>query len=471
MIPNGREVGMASYFRQPDRRQRFLLPVDMQDWLPESDLVHLVLDAVEQMDLSVFEAAYRTGGAGQAPFAPAMMVAVLIYAYANGHRSSRKIERLCCRDVGFRMIVGEHVPDHSVIARFRRRHAEQVQVLFVEVLQLCRAAGLGRLGVVALDGTKVAANAALAANRTAKTIDQEVAAILAEAEATDAAEDALHGELRGDELPAALRRREDRLARLVAAKQRLAREAGERAAAQQAKVEARAAEETATGKRRRGRRPTPRSAEVDPQAKANPTDPDSGIMKTANGWVQGYNAQAMVSEDQIIIAGALTQDANDVRQLGPMVTAALVNLEMVSGEEAALGAVLADAGYWSEANAESETAEAELLIAIRRDHRQRAALRDLPPPRGRMPIHLTARQRMERKLLTTRGRALYRRRGQTVEPVFGQMKATQGADRFMVRGLTACAGEWTLHCVAHNLKKLHAHCVRRCANGRRPVFH
>jgi hypothetical protein len=325
--------------------------------------------------------------------------------------------------------------------------------------------------VVALDGTKVAANAALAANRTAKTIDEEVAGILAEAEATDAAEDAMHGELRGDELPADLRRREDRLARLVAAKQRLAREAAERAAAQQAKVEARAAEEAETGKRRRGRKPTPPSAEVDPQAKANPTDPDSGIMKTAKGWVQGYNAQAMVSEDQIIIAGALTQDANDVQQLGPMVTAALVNLEMVSGEEAALGAVLADAGYWSEDNAESETGEAELLIATRRDHRQRTALRDLPPPRGRMPIHLTARQRMERKLLSKRGRALYRLRGQTVEPVFGQMKGTQGADRFMVRGLAACAGEWTLHCVAHNLKKLHAHRVRRTANGRRPTLH
>jgi transposase len=229
---------MATFFRKPDRRQRFLLPVDMQDWLPESDFVHLVLDTVEQMDLSGFEAEYRTGGSGQAPFAPAMMLAVLIYAYANGHRSSRKVERLCWRDVGFRMIVGDHVPDHSVIARFRRRHAERVQVVFVAVLRLCRAAGLGRLGVVALDGTKLAANAALAANRTAKTIGEEVAAILAEAEALDAAEDAIHGELRGDELPAALRRREDRLARLLAAKERLARDAAERAAAQQAKVDA-----------------------------------------------------------------------------------------------------------------------------------------------------------------------------------------------------------------------------------------
>src|SRR6476469_132232 len=229
MIPNGREADMATFFRKPDRRQRFLLPVDMQDWLPETDLVHLVLDAVEQMDLSVFEAESRTGGAGQAPFAPSMMLAVLIYAYANGHRSSRKIERLCWRDAGVRMIVGEHVPDHSVSARFRRGHAERLQVLFVEVLELCRAAGLGRLGVVALDGTKVAANAALAANRTAKTIDEEVAAILAEAETTDAAEDAMHGELRGDELPADLRRHEDRLARLLAAKERLAREAAERA--------------------------------------------------------------------------------------------------------------------------------------------------------------------------------------------------------------------------------------------------
>jgi hypothetical protein len=159
---------------------------------------------------------------------------------------------------------------------------------------------------------------------------------------------------------------------------------------------------------------------VDPQAKANPTDPDSGIMKTAKGWVQGYNAQAMVSEDQIIIAGALAQDANDVQQLAPMVTAALVNLEMVRGQEVELGAVLADAGYWSEANAETATAEAELLIATRKDHRQQTALHDLPPPRGRMPSNLTPRQRMERKLLTKRGRDLYRRRGQTVEPVFGR---------------------------------------------------
>ena len=194
-------------------------------------------------------------------------------------------------------------------------------------------------------------------------------------------------------------------------------------------------------------------------------------MKTAKGWVQGYNAQAMVTEDQIIIAGALTQDANDVHQLDPMVTAALVNLEIVSGEEVELGAVLADAGYWSEANAETETTEAELLIATRKEHRQQAALRDLPPPRGRMPRHLSPRQRMERKLLTKRGRDLYRRRGQTVEPVFGQMKETQGAGRLMVRGLTACAGEWTLHCVVHNLKKLHAQRVRRSANGPRPVFH
>ena len=462
---------MATFFRKPDRRQRFLLPLDMLDWLPETDLVHLVLDAVEQIDLSGFEAEYRTGGAGQAPFAPAMMPAVLIYAYANGHRSSRKVERLCWRDVGFRMIVGEHVPDHSVIARFRRQHAERLQAVFVAVLELCRAAGLGRLGVVALDGTKVAANAALAANRTAQTIDQEVAAILAEAEATDANEDAEHGELRGDELPPDLRNREARLKRLLAAKQRLAQEAAERAAAQQEKVDARAAEEAETGKQKRGRKPAPPSAEVDPQAKANPTDPDSGIMKTAKGWVQGYNAQAMVTEDQIIIAEALTQDANDVQQLDPMVTAALVNLESVTGEEVALGAVLADAGYWSEANAENETREAELLIATRKDHRQRAALRDLPPPRGRMPSNLSPRQRMERKLFTQRGRDLYRRRGQTIEPVFGQMKETQGAGRLMVRGLTACAGEWTLHCVAHNLKKLHAHRVRSSENARRPVLH
>ena len=461
---------MATFFREPDRRQRYLLPVDMMDWLPEGDIVHLIVDAVALMDLSGFEATCKVGKAGQAPFSPRVLLALLIYAYSHGIRSSRAIERLCGRDVGYRFIVGAAVPDHSVIARFRQRHVERMKAVFLAVLELCRAAGLIRLGLVALDGTKVKANAALDANRTASSIEAEIARMLAEAEAVDAREDHQFQDQRGDALPEGLQAA-DRQARLMACKAKLEKRAAERAARQQAKIDARRAEEQATGKRRRGRKPKAPDPSVDPDAVANVTDPESGIMKTRQGWVQGYNAQIVVTRDQIILAADVTTEANDSHQLTGMLNQAQANVEIVLGEDAVLGAAVADAGYWSDANAATETEECELLIATQKDHKQRAALREAPPPRGRMPKRMTARARMERKLRTRRGRSLYRQRGQSVEPVFGQMKETQGAGRLMVRGLTACAGEWTLHCVAHNLKKLHAHCVRRSANGRGATFH
>jgi len=456
---------MANFYREPDRRQRFLLPVDMADWVAESDMVHLVLDAVALMDLSAFESQYTKRGAGAPPFAPWMMVCVLLYAYANGYRSSRKIERLCERDAGFRMIVGDEVPDHSVIARFRKRHRRDLEVLFVEVLKLCHAAGLVRLGVVALDGTKVKANAALDANRTAESVEGEVAAMLAEAEAMDAEEDKLFGDRRGDELPESLAKRMDRLARLKACQERLQDEAKVRAARQQEKIDAREAEEKASGKRKRGRKPKPAEATVDTEAKANPTDPASRIMKSRKGYLQGYNAQAVVTQDQIVIAPGVTSQANDVHQLIPMIDKTLAVIEAVLGEEAEIGTALMDAGYWSEDNAATETADCEYLIATTKDWKQRKALRDAPPPRGRRPKAMTVRQRMERKLLTKRGRELYRLRGQTVEPVFGQMKERQGADGFMMRGEQECRGEWSLHCAAHNLRKLHRESVRRRQTG------
>jgi transposase len=313
---------MANFFRHPDRRQRFLLPIDMMDWLPEDDIVHLIVDAVGVMDLRRFEESYSTAGPGQAAFSPAMMLAVLIYAYSNKLRSSRKIEQLCRRDAGFRLIVGDEVPDHSVIARFRQRHAADMQALFVEVLKLCRAAGLLRLGVVALDGTKINANAALDANRTAGSLAEEVAAMFAEATAVDAAEDALLGDRRGDELPPELADATSRKARLVACREKLAAKAAETAARQQEKIDARAAEEQATGKGKRGRKLKPADDSVDPDAVANVTDPDGEIMKTRRGWVQGYNGQAVVTADQIIVAAELTTQANDVQQLQPMLNQA-----------------------------------------------------------------------------------------------------------------------------------------------------
>ena len=457
---------MAQFFREPDRRQRFLLPVDMMDWLPEADIVHLIVDAVGQMDLSAFEATCKVGRAGQAPFAPRVLLALLLYAYRHGVRSSRVIEQLCGRDAGYRFVVGAHVPDHTVIARFRRRHAARMKDVFLHVLELCREAGLVRLGLVALDGTKVKANAGLEANRTASTIDEQIGRMLAQAEATDAREDQQFGSNgRGDDLPRSLGRSGERLARLTACKEKLERRAAETAARQQEKIAAREAEETATGTRKRGRKPKARDPGVDPHAAANPTDPDSGIMKTRRGWVQGYNAQGVVTPNQIILAADVTTEANDVCQLTGMLGQAQANVEGVMGEAAVLGAVVADAGYWSEANAATETEACELFIATQKDHKQRAALRDAPAPRGRIPKTLSARQRMDRKLRTKRGRALYRQRGAAVEPVFGQMKERQGADRFSMRGLERCRCEWQIDAAVHNLRKLHRASVRRAESG------
>jgi len=457
---------MAHFFREPDRRQRFLLPVDMMDWLPEGDIVHVVVDAVGLMDLSDFEATCKVGRAGQPPFAPAMLLALLIYAYSHGVRSSRSIERLCRRDAGYRFIVGDDVPDHSVIGRFRQRHAERMKGVFLQVLELCREAGLIRLGLVALDGTKVKANASLDANRTASTIGEQIDRVLAEAEATDAREDRQFGpEACGPAMPGDLKRRGERLARLKACQEKLQAQAAAAASRQENKIAAREAEEKATGRRKRGRKPKEPDPSVDPDTVANTTDPQSGILKTRRGWVQGYNAQAVVTTGQIILAADVTTQANDVRQLTGMLDQAQANIEAVLGEEAVLGAAVADAGYWSEVNADSQTEECELFIATQKDHKQRAALREAPAPRGRIPKSMTVRERMDRKLRTKRGRALYRQRGASVEPVFGQMKDRQDAGRFSMRGLELCRGEWQLQAAVHNLRKLDRESVRRTENA------
>jgi transposase len=435
------------------------------DWLPEGDIVHLIVDAVALMDLSGFEATYKVGKAGQAPFAPRVLLALLIYAYSHGIRSSRAIERRCGRDAGFRFIVGHAVPDHSVIARFRQRHVERMKAVFLAVLELCRAAGLIRLGLVALDGTKIKANAALDANRTARSIDAEIGRMLAEAEAVDAREDHQLKDQRGDELPKGLTKAVARQARLMACQAQLESRAAEAVARRQAKIETRAAEEQASGKRKRGRKPKAPDLAVDPDAVANVTDPESGIMKTRQGWVQGYNAQIVVTREQIILAADVTTEANDSHQLTGMLDQAQANVEIVLGEDAVLGAAVADAGYWSDANAATETEECELLIATQKDRKQRAALREAPPPRGRMPKSMTARARMERQLRTKRGRSLYRQRGQSVEPVFGQIKDRQGAGWFSMRGTDRCRGEWQLDAAVHNLRKLHRESARRAEDG------
>ena len=340
---------MAYNLLRCERDRSYLMPPSMRDWLSEGHLAWFIVDAVGQMDLREFYAAYRSDGWGAAAYDPEMMVAILLYAYCLGLRSSRRIARALEEDVGFRVVAANQQPDFRTICRFRAEQEEALEELFVEVLRLCHEAGLVKLGVVALDGTKVAAKAALATNRSHQAIEEEVQRMLAEAKAADAEEDAHYGpDRRGDELPEVGGRRE-RLKRLKEAKERLQREAEAAAKAVQEHVEQRRAEEEATGKKKRGRKPKVVEPLPTEEAKANTTDPDSRSMKTRQGYVQGYNAQAVVSEDQIIVAVGVTQEANDVRQLEPMLQTMAHTLE-AAGIEDRPKAGLADAGYWSEAN-------------------------------------------------------------------------------------------------------------------------
>lgn len=304
---------MAYNFISCDRGQKYLLPPSLLEWLPEGDLTWFILDAVEQMEVGDFYKKHRSDGWGRAAFEPSMMVSLLLYGYCMGERSSRRIEQLCERDIGFRVIAANQRPDHSTIARFRKEHEKELEKLFTEVLKLCAEAGLVKVGIVALDGTKMKAPAALSSNRTQKHIEEEVEKMLEEAASKDAEEDRKFGkDKRGDELPEELRGRQSRLIRLKECKERLEREATEVVASQQRRIDEREAEEAETGRKKRGRKPKEPEEVKNKEAKANITDPESRIMKGRVGYVQGYNGQAVVTEGQIIVAAELTQEENDV---------------------------------------------------------------------------------------------------------------------------------------------------------------
>lgn len=452
---------MAPNYICPDREQGFLLPPSLRDWLPESDYVWFIIDTVEKMDLSAFTARVRLDGRGGAWYEPKMMASLLVYAYSVGIRSSRKIEQLCERDIAFRVICGNLKPDHSSIARFRQIHEKAFKTLFARVLELCREAGLTKAGVIALDGTKIAGNASLDANRTEEGLRVEVEKIVKEAAAKDEEEDRLHGESRGDELPKDLRRSEDRKRRIA----ECLRQIQERKAAEQAKRDEllrKRAEQEASGKKLRGRKPKEHPETKEP--KANVTDPESRIMKNGKGFMQGYNAQAVANEHQIIVAAEVTQDQNDKKQLHPMVEKAVENL-VEAGETALPKVVLADAGYPSEeALSQPLPGNIEAIVATRNDDQERTL--NTPAPRGRIPTKATAMERMGRKTRTKRGKALYKLRGQIIEPVFGQIKAgQQRVDRFSRRGKDACDSEWKLICAVHNLRKLWANTSKRKKEG------
>jgi len=434
------------------------LPPSLDDWLPAEHLARFVAELVdEHLNLSRIHAGY-TEGRGGPPYDPRLMVRILLYGYTTGVRSSRKLEAACVDVVAFRWLAAGTAPDYRAIARFRKRHLSALGHLFVQALALCQAAGMVSLGRVALDGTKVRANAskrkAMSYARMTekeKILAAEVSALLAEAERIDKAEDAKFGKnRRGDELPEELRRRETRLAKIGEAKAALEAEAAEVA---REHAEARATDrgdddDTAAGKGAAAAE----AATPKPKAQRNFTDPDSKIMLTGDGaFHQCYNAQAVVDADhQVIVATDVGTNASDVATLLPMTEQALTNTGAVPDQ------MLADAGYCSADNLDQAaqfTAEhgTEFFIATGRRRREDPAL----PPRGRIPNDATAKQRMARKLTTKNGSAVYARRKAIVEPVFGQMSTLQNAKHLLLRGLDNARGEWLLLAACHNLRKLH----------------
>jgi len=453
---------MAYNFLACDRDQAFLLPPDLRQWLPADHLAWFILDVVDQLDLGPFLAAYRADGHGHPAYDPKTLLGVLLYAYAIGVRSSRQIQRRCTEDLAFRVLAGNQVPDHVTIARFRVRHQQALAGVLVQSLRLCAAAGMVRLGLVALDGTKVAANAADKANRTLDKLQAEVAQILAEAAEADQAEDRQHGPARGDELPAELASPTGRLARLRQAKARLEAEAAER----QQRYQQRVAELAAAARAQQPKahyRPRRRDEAPNPKATANVTDPDSRFLSTRKGSVQGYNAQAMVTEGQVVVAAELTQEANDVQQLEPMLQAVDRTLAAADVHQRP-GRLLADSGYWSIANLTSIPDAPELLVWPSKTGRTGKPRKDGKPSASRSD---GLRAAMFATLRSEPGKACYATRKQTVEPVFGQLKEQQGARRFTRRGLAACDAEWKLLCGTHNLLKLWRH--SRCHPAPAPI--
>jgi transposase len=415
-------------FRPYDQDSLLLMPPSLHDWVDPDGLAAFLNDLVDELELAPFLAAHDEPR-GMPPYHPRLMLKVLLYGYATGVTSSRRIEERLAADINFMFLAGQARPDHKTIAEFRRRHLAAFEGLFLDVLRLCQAAGLAKLGRVAIDGTKVKANAsrhkAMSYGRMTEREAQlaaEVRSILEEAEATDAAEDARFGDARGDELPPELRRRETRLARIRAAKAALEAEARERTGDPEAVPEAR--------------------------AQRNFTDPESRIMHSKpDGWIYGYNAQIAVDDGhQVIVATSLSADATDTAALPGLVDA----IETNTGRRPRK--LLADAGYASDDNlAHLAERGIDAYVATRRD---RHSAKPPTAPRGRIPAGLSRRERMARKLTTQRGRAEYRRRKAIVEPVFGQTKEARGFRRFRLRGRVKVTAEWHLVCAVHNLAKL-----------------
>lgn len=477
---------MAYNFVAVDREQLMLMPPSVADWLPEDHLAWFVIDVVAELDLRGFLSGYRADGRGGAAYDPAMMLALLVYAYCTGERSSRRIERRLVEDVAFRVVAANQQPDHATIARFRATHESAIASLFGQVLAVCAGQGLLRPGLVAIDGTRMVANASREANRTAEQVAEEIAGeILAEAAAIDASEDAEEsGRAAGSAGPDAdLGPRVGRRARLRRVLEELKAEAAEHS--YDAVMARRATKEAETGKKLRGKRPSPTRQKNRGRQHGNITDPDSRLMNTKDGFVQGFNAQAVATVDQFVIAAEVSNQTFDAPLYEGVITTAKTNLKK-AGERRRIRRVVADAGYWSEHNVHLPGVEsfiapgrARKLRKIAESEQQRAEIIDqvqageLTKPeaaeklgvsvarvnqilrrrRAGNPDQLTAASIA--KIDSPRGRRTYARRAGTIEPVFAQIKHNRKIRAVSRRGLTAADSEWKLICATHNLLKLY----------------
>jgi transposase len=434
---------MGKSYRPYYPDEDLLLPPSLREWLPENHLAYFVSDVVDQLDLSAMDAVYGDEKRGQPPYDPRMMTKLLVYGYCVGVFSSRRMEKRLREDIAFRVLAADNQPNFRTIADFRKIHLATLEGLFEQVLKIAVEAGAMKIGQVALDGTKIKANAskhkAMSYGRMRdkeKELRAQVKDLLAQAEAADTDEDARHGrEQRGDEWPEELARRENRLKKIREAKRALEERAREKAAAA-------------------GEAPEP--AKPKDKDQYNFTDPESRILMGADGIIQGYNAQAAVEPDlQLIVGQSVTAASNDKQQLVPM----LETIEQQSGQRPT--AVLADSGYCSEKNLEALESTAcpeqrvEGYIATERlqhdEYKQ-------PCPKGPLPKNATRVDRMRRKLKTQAGKAVYAARKSMVEPVFGQIKQARGFRQFLLRGIDKVRGEWSLVCLTHNVLKLYRLC-------------
>lgn len=460
-------------YRPYQPNQLLLLPPSLHEWLPGDHFVYFLSDVVDALDLSEIEQRYERELRGKPPYHPGMMVKILLYAYCAGVYSSRKIERQLQENVAFRVLAANNQPDFRTVSDFRKRHLEAFKKLFLEVVKVCKEAGLVKLGHVSLDGTKIKANAskhkAMSYDRMIeeeKQIKAEIEELLKRAEQVDKAEDQQYGaDRRGDELPAELRFRGQRLAKIQEAKAALEAEARARDGLPPEPVpDSGSPEEPDPKGSGRGRRRKRQKGEPKPKAQRNFTDPDSRIMKGSDKqFLQAYNAQVVVDSDtQIIVAADVTQQAADAPHLIPMISQVEANVGDKPDE------VSADAGYFSESNV-TWLLDEKMNPYIPPDKLSHRSRRQTKSPKGPRPKHATLRDKMRRKLQMKRHAQRYKKREQSVEPVFGQMKEARGFRQFHLRGVEKVRGEWLLACTAHNLLKLHTATVtpKKCPKAKK----